>query len=137
MRHAKAIAEWSKDPSTKCGATIVDTKRRVVSSGFNGFPRMVDDSQERLEDRETKLFFTIHAEMNALLRAGGDLLGCAMYVWPFSPCASCAACIAQKGISTVFHPPITPELARRWGDSCEAGKTMLKEAGIGIVEMVI
>lgn len=33
------IATWSKDPSTGVGDVIVDAKNRVVSLGYNGFPR--------------------------------------------------------------------------------------------------
>ena len=57
---ASLVASWSKDPSTKVGAVITNDKNHVVSLGFNGFPRGVED---RLNvNRETKLARTIHAE---------------------------------------------------------------------------
>ena len=43
---AKHIGSWSKDPSTKVGAVIVDDKNRIVSVGYNGFPRGVEDSEK-------------------------------------------------------------------------------------------
>lgn len=56
------VASWSKDPSSQVGAAIVDAKNRVVSLGFNGFPRAVADAPV---DRDEKLRRTIHAEENA------------------------------------------------------------------------
>ena len=51
---AEHISKWSKDPSTKVGAVIVDSYRRIVSTGYNGFPQGVMDSYDRLTDRDTK-----------------------------------------------------------------------------------
>tara|TARA_B100000614_G_scaffold120032_1_gene107586 strand:- start:48 stop:251 length:204 start_codon:yes stop_codon:yes gene_type:complete len=48
------ISGWSKDPSTKVGCVVVGEDREIRSTGFNGFPRGIDDSMERLEDRELK-----------------------------------------------------------------------------------
>ncbi|MBI2669577.1 MAG: hypothetical protein HYX20_00290 [Candidatus Yanofskybacteria bacterium] len=55
---AEFVAQWSKDPSTKTGAVIVDSNNRLVSVGYNGFPRGVNDSPERLENREIKNCFS-------------------------------------------------------------------------------
>jgi len=71
MDLARLVASWSKDPSTQVGAVIVDQDKRIVSTGFNGFPRCVNDSPV---DREVKLLRTIHAEENALLFARRDAL---------------------------------------------------------------
>ena len=92
------IATWSKDPSTGVGAVIVDSKNRIVSVGFNGFPRAVCDSDEALFDRDEKLRRTIHAEENALLFARGPVDGCTIYV-THPPCARCAAKLIQAGVA--------------------------------------
>ena len=68
---AEHIARWSKDPSTKIGAVIVDPNKRVVSLGYNCFPRGVEDSEERLENREVKYKIIVHCERNALLAVFG------------------------------------------------------------------
>ncbi len=97
---ADFIAEWSKDPSTKVGAVITHTKsRRIVSTGFNGFPAGVEDAPERLFDRATKYEMIVHAEQNALMFAGQHAEGCTLYVTPLPPCARCAALIIQAGIA--------------------------------------
>jgi deoxycytidylate deaminase len=72
---AEHVAKLSKDPSTKVGAAIFDNKRRVISLGYNGLPRGVEDSPARLHDRDTKLKLTLHAEQNALAFATAPLEG--------------------------------------------------------------
>ena len=51
---AKHISLWSKDPSTKVGCVVVGEDREIRSTGFNGFPRGIDDDEDRLMDREKK-----------------------------------------------------------------------------------
>jgi dCMP deaminase len=98
---AKLVGSWSKDPSTQVGAVIVDGDKRIVSIGFNGFPKGVKDSQKRLVDREQKYDIIIHAEANALMFAGKSVEGCTLYTWPFQPCSRCAGLIIQSGIKRV------------------------------------
>lgn len=100
---ARHVAQWSKDPSTKCGAIIVDETKRVVSMGFNGFARGTDDSPEKYADREYKLENVIHCEENAILQAGEDLHGYSLYITGMS-CSRCAARVIQSGIQTVVVP---------------------------------
>ena len=50
LEMARNSAMWSKDPSTKVGSIIVDDDKRVVSVGYNGFPKGVDDDA-RLDNR--------------------------------------------------------------------------------------
>lgn len=99
---AREVSTWSKDPSTKVGAVIVDDERRVVATGFNGFPRGVDDLAERYLSRETKYEMIIHAEANALLFAKRDLSFCTLYS-TLMPCSRCAAMIIQSGIKRVVY----------------------------------
>ena len=63
---AEHIARFSKDPSTQVGAVIVDGMNRLVSIGYNGFPRGVADDDERYNNRKTKLKLIVHAEANAI-----------------------------------------------------------------------
>jgi dCMP deaminase len=97
---ADHIAQWSKDPRTKVGAVIVDEKKRVVSVGYNGFPRGVADLESRYDDRPTKHLFVAHAERNALDNAPLQVDGCTLYV-PLIPCNECAKSIIQSGIHRV------------------------------------
>lgn len=124
---AEHVAAWSRDPSSKVGAVIVRPDKSIASIGFNGFARGVQDDPDRLEDRDQKLLYTLHAELNAILAAKTPLDGCSLFVWPFQPCAQCAAAIIQAGIINVFCPPSEPG---RWADSFSAARTMFHESGV-------
>lgn len=130
---AELVSGWSKDPSTKVGAVIVRPDKSVASVGYNGIPRGVKDTTKRLNTREDKLLYTVHAEQNAILSAKEPLNGYSIYVWRIPPCAQCAASIVQSGISYVFCPVnvgVSSDLLKRWIDSFKAAETMFKEAGI-------
>lgn len=111
---AAQIASWSKDPSTQCGAVIVDNQRRIVSTGYNGFPAGVADRAEWLENRDIKYRVVIHAEKNALLYAQRDLHDCTLYVYPIPPCAQCAAAIIQAGIRRIVSRAPNYDQLSRW-----------------------
>ena len=124
MSLAQHVAEWSPDPSTKVGAVVADYFRRVVATGYNGFPRGVEDTAQRYENRELKYRLTVHAEANALL--GTAARGCVLYTTHF-PCTDCAKLVIQSGISRVVYenPP-----SDRWAEDAAFSRTMLLEAGV-------
>lgn len=127
---AHLVASWSKDTSTQVGAVIVDDKNRVVSVGFNGFPRGVQDDAGY--DREEKLYRTIHAEENALLFARGSVENCTIYV-THPPCGNCAAKLIQSGIAAVVvSRAIDEEFEMRWAAHAKAGRDMMHEAGVEV-----
>lgn len=105
LRECRLISTRSKDPSTKCGATIVRPDKFIISKGYNGFPKGMDDRPELYEDREYKYKFVMHAEENAILSArGADLTGCVLYTYPIPPCCRCVRWVLQTGISWVIAP---------------------------------
>ena len=127
------LAQLSKDPSTKVGAAIFGPGMEVRALGWNGFPRGVIDSEERLNDRPTKYKYVAHAEANAIAnaaRSGVAIEGCSLLVTALYPCAECCKLIIQAGINHVFAP--LPDDDGRWADSFEVSATMFKEAGIEI-----
>jgi dCMP deaminase len=115
------IAGWSKDPTTKVGCVVVDEQRHIVSTGYNGFARGVNDTHARLHEREVKYKLVIHAEKNALLHAQRDLRGCTLYVWPMPPCSQCAAAIVQSGIKRVVSVSPSEEHLDEMGRRHEDG----------------
>ena len=130
---AQYIANWSKDPSTQVGAVIAHpTNRRIVSTGFNGFPAGVEDTAERLETREVKYEMVVHAEQNALLFAGAAAEGCTLYVTPLPPCARCAVLIIQAGILRVVCP--APDMGKEpWAIQSRISEEIFGEAGVELV----
>ena len=127
---AYLVASWSKDPSSQIGAVIVDEQNRVISTGFNGLPVGVKDTDERLGDRATKYKMILHAEENAIMFAKQNLNDCSIYVTKMPPCAHCAALIIQSGIKYVYVPDA--EIPERWRESTELTRQMFKEAGVKI-----
>ncbi len=132
---AEMVASWSKDPSTKTGAVITTTDHRVVSLGFNGFPRGVDDSDERLNNRELKYAMIVHCERNAVVLAGKNVDGCTLYTWPFGSCTPCAALMIQAGIKRVVAPRCPETLRERWGEDLNRASAMYLEADVSVVNI--
>lgn len=123
------ISSWSKDPSTKVGAVITDLEHRVVSIGYNGFPKNIADDS-RLHDRDTKYKIIVHGEVNAILFANKSLENCTLYTYPFMPCSRCASLIIQTGIKRVVSYNNIPE---RWKEEFELSKYLFKESSVELV----
>ncbi len=120
----------SKDPSTQVGACIVSEDNKILSMGYNGFPKGCSDDEfpwnREGEPLDNKYFYTVHSELNAILNyRGGSLEGAKLYVSLF-PCNECAKAIIQAGIKTVVYDSdkyaATP--------STIASKRMLDAAGV-------
>ena len=128
---ARHISGWSKDPSTKVGCVVVGEDREIRSTGFNGFPRGIDDDPERLADREKKYPLICHAEENAIMHAariGVSLKDSTAYVtWP--PCSRCARSLIQAGIREVVYSS-SAEIPERWIEDFEISTGMLAEANV-------
>ena len=124
---AKLVGSWSKDPSTQVGAVIVDDHKRIVSIGFNGFPKGVQDSEKKLLDRERKYSIIVHAEANALMFANKSVVGCTIYTYPFQPCSRCAGLIIQAGIKRVVSIKNSDP---RWEKNFNLSRQLFNEAGI-------
>lgn len=127
---AKYIAGWSKDP-TKVGAVLFSKKGGSISIGYNGFPMGVEDSAERLTDKEIKLELVVHAEVNAIIAAGSRAEGSTVYVWGKPICARCAGPIIQAGVKRVVA--IAPGNGdSKWDVSGKTAHDMFLEAGIQV-----
>jgi dCMP deaminase len=110
IKMAELIASKSKDPSTKVGCVVVGPDNEVLSTGFNGFPRGVDEKIDTRWERPEKYSWVIHAEANAVAnaaRVGVSLKNSKMYMnYAPCPCTSCTQLIIQSGIVTIIGPDI-------------------------------
>ena len=135
LEQARLLTKKSKDPSTKIGAIIVNPIHSVIiSNGYNGFPRRIRDTNERLNDRPTKYLLTVHAETNAIFNAARDgmkTLGMDIYVSGLPPCSECAKAIIQAGINRVISYDI--EIPDRWKESINLGKKLFEEADVEMI----
>lgn len=106
MGVARLSAMRSKDPQTQVGACIVNTKKRIVGIGYNGFPVGIEDDQFPWDKKESwldsKYPYVVHAEPNAILNATEPLDNATLYVTLF-PCNDCAKLIIQSGIKEVVY----------------------------------
>lgn len=135
---AKHVSTWSKDPSTKVGAVIVDpVTKSIVGLGYNGFPRGVNDDEERYAERELKYKYVVHAELNAILNSNKSVRGCEIYVYPTlgipPACPECAKAIVQAGIVAV-HGFVPKKLEERWHSlTGEYSKNIFDKSGVRII----
>jgi len=130
IKLAHEVAEWSKDPSTKVGCVLVKNKR-VISTGYNGFPKNISDSFDRLMAREQKYEMTVHAEINAITTAalhGVSTEGATAYV-TFNPCSRCSAVLINAGIDSVYVSTAN-DIPTRWLENFILASKMLAEAGV-------
>ena len=109
MRAAVAASLRSKDPNTQVGACIADTNHRILSVGYNGTPRGLNDDEFPWGIADDPLYdkhnYVIHAEATAILTYRGslkDMTGAPVYVTLF-PCHECAKTLVQAGIGEVVY----------------------------------
>lgn len=97
----------SKDPHSQVGACIVSEDNKILSMGYNGFPKGCSDDEfpwgREGDPLDTKYLYVTHSELNAILNyRGGSLEGAKLYVSLF-PCNECAKAIIQSGIKTIIY----------------------------------
>lgn len=130
MGVAYMSAMRSKDPHTQVGCCIVSQDNKILSMGYNGFPRGCSDEvypwKREGDPLDSKYFYTTHSELNAILNyRGGSLEGAKMYVTLF-PCNECAKAIIQAGITELIYA----EDKYDGTPSVIASKRMLTSAGV-------
>ena len=129
---AKEISTLSKDPSTQVGAVVIGNNGEVLSQGYNGFPRGIKDTPQRLKDREKKYNLVVHAEMNAIYNAslnGVSLKGSTLYVYGLPICNECAKGVIQVGIDKVIATR-PADYNKEWDESIKDAKALFKEAEV-------
>lgn len=134
MKMAEYIKTKSKDRSTQVGAVIVGEGHSVLSVGYNGFPRGVNDDINDRHKRPIKYMFTEHAERNSIFSAarnGVKLVGSTIYITGGgNACADCARAIIQAGIVEAVGMVGTFCGVGPWTESCQIGKKMFLESGV-------
>jgi dCMP deaminase len=133
FRHAELAANMSKDPKGQVGAVIVDHRKRIISSGFNGLPAGINfDLGSDGLSRADRLACTIHAETNAMAFAHVDLQGRTMFCTRH-PCASCAAMIVQRGIRVLYYlDDYKDTINADWARSFELAQDMFTQGDVAV-----
>jgi dCMP deaminase len=103
---AKKLSLHSTHPQHKLAA-VVTRRNKVISLGFNKY---------KTSPRSPHPFYSLHAEVSAIINAKQDLQGCSIYVYRETkngtlglsrPCHSCLNAIQEAGIKVMYY--CTPE----------------------------
>lgn len=131
---AKTVSLKSKDNRAKLGAVIVGPARQIVSTGYNSFPRGIDDNREDRQERPEKYYWMEHAERNAIYnaaRSGVSTEGCTLYLSRWFPCHECVRGIINAGITDIYCDPLENSLGSvSFDESFLRAFQMANEAGI-------
>lgn len=134
MQMSELVKTKSKDRSTQVGAVIVGEGHTILSTGYNGFPRGVNDDVDNRHERPIKYMYAEHAERNAIYSAarnGIKLISSSMYITGGGiSCADCARAIIQAGIIECIGFVGKFEGKGSWEESCKVGEEMLLEAEV-------
>lgn len=136
VEKARHVATRSKDPSTKIGAVIVGPDNEVVSTGYNSFPRGINDNVPERFERPEKYFWFEHAERNSIYaaaRMGIPLKGCRIFLSCWIPCTNCMRAIISAGITEVILGTKDGVSGRpKWIDEAKRSAQMAAEAGVSV-----
>jgi dCMP deaminase len=122
MRMAEELAKRSTCSRLQVGTVITDFPlEHVVAIGYNGNVRGFPN---RCDSDEAGRCGCIHSEMNALVKAPGDLADKVAFVTA-SPCVMCAKLMVQAKVSYVYYRGVYRD---------PAGLEVLDRAGVTTVQ---
>ena len=130
---AEQVKLKSKDIKTQIGVVLVGKDNEIVSTGYNSFPRGINDDMDERQERPEKYFWFEHAERNAIYNAariGVSTLGTTMYMTCDISCADCARGIISAGITKVVFRRSTKPWNIIWQESSKRSIQMFKESGV-------
>lgn len=132
---AQQVKLKSKDINTQIGAVVVGENNEIVSTGYNSFPRGIDDKIVERQERPEKYYWFEHAERNALYNAaliGVSTKGCTMYLTCGVPCSDCARGIINSGIKKVVCEETDTTKGPQWVEHSKRSLIMFQEAGVEV-----
>lgn len=132
----KVVKSRSKDENTQIGVVIFGEDNQVISTGYNSFPRGINDNVPERQSRENgeKYYWFSHAETNAIINCalnGVSTKGAKMYMSCGMPCCDCARNIINAGIKEIWCKQDS-YTQQKWKESAERSVQMFKEAGIKV-----
>ena len=131
---AEQVKLKSKDESTQIGAVVVGLDNEVLSTGYNSFPRGLDDTKQERQERPEKYFWFEHAERNAIYNAariGVSLKNSTIYLTSGLPCTDCARGIVNSGVKVVWCKRVrTTKNKEKWEESQVKSMQLLNECGV-------
>jgi dCMP deaminase len=137
LQIAETVKLKSKDQRTQIGAVIVGEDNEIVSTGYNSFPRGINDDIQERQERPEKYYWVVHAEMNAILNAariGVSTKDCTMYLTCGVPCSDCCRGIINAGIKRIFvKREDTTRNREHWDAHAARSRVMFEESGVEVL----
>ena len=137
-QHAQNLADiFSKDPSVKVGALLLaPDSLQILSSGYNGFPRGIDEKKSSRWKNPTKYIYVEHAERNCIYNAArqGTPLEGSIAITTFFPCYDCARALIQVGVKTVVSS-VGQSVKPKWYSIWAESNKLFKEAGVNVIKL--
>ena len=130
---AEQVKLKSKDNNTKIGVVLVGKNNEIVSTGYNSFPRGINDDVVERQEKPEKYFWFEHAERNCIYNAariGVSTMGTTMYMTCGISCADCARAIISAGVEKIVLRSGKGAMSPKWQESAERSNQMFKEAGV-------
>ena len=138
MGLAVFVSLKSKDESTKCGCILIGDKNQIVSTGYNGIPRGLEDDNPNRHERPEKYYWFEHAERNAIYNAalnGMCTKGTRAFITA-PPCADCTRALVQSGIKEIslpsYHNLRDKQGSKKWQEHLRVSQRILQEADIHV-----
>lgn len=135
---AQVVKNKSKDESTQIGAIIIGQDKQIVSTGYNSFPRGINDDLPNRQERPIKYFYMEHAERAALFNAalnGVSTKGCSMFLTCDIPCTACSRAIINCGIAEVWYVSGGGSRSPKYKEEEMHSRQMFEEAGIKLIDI--
>jgi dCMP deaminase len=126
----------SKDVRTQIGAVVVGKDNEILSTGYNSFPRGINDELDERQERPEKYYWFEHAERNAIYNAariGVSLKDSTMYLTCGISCSDCTRGIINSGIKRVYLERGQGAQGKLWDEHEIRSIQMFKEAGVEII----
>ena len=126
------IAMKSKDQKTQNATIIVGPDNEIRSTGYNSFPRGINDNLPERQERPEKYLWIEHGERNAIFnaaRVGVSLKGCRAYVSGI-PCMDCARGLVQVGVVKVIVHILKDYKSGLWEEHAIRTLKLFYEAGV-------
>ena len=137
LKIAETVKFKSKDQRTQIGAVIVGRDNEIVSTGYNSFPRGINDNVQERQERPEKYYWVVHAEMNAILNAariGVSTKDCTMYLTCGIPCSDCCKGIINAGIKRIYcKKQDTTRNREHWAAHAARSRVMFEESGVEVL----
>lgn len=134
---AEQVKLKSKDQNTQIGAVIVGEDNEILSTGYNSFPRGLDDNKNERQERPEKYFWFEHAERNAIYnaaRVGTPLKNSSIYLTSGLPCMDCARGIVNSGIKKVYcKQTCTTNNKEMREEQQKRSMVLLNECGVEVI----